>query len=169
MSSHAKTCSHSICRTRLKNVFKRYEGKPRELISVLQDVQEEYGYLPREALEAVSDFLQTSMSEIYGVATFYKMFRLTKPGEHMLTACVGTACHVRGMPRVVDELSRALNVQPGQTTPDGAYTLETVNCLGCCAIGPVLVLDGKYHGQVTPQSARKLLKTAPKGKETAKR
>lgn len=148
----------------LDSILGRYKGLSRELISILQDVQEELGYLPEDALRQVAQFLDAPITEIYGVATFYKMFRLTKPGRRTLTACIGTACHVRGVTRIVDELSRMLGVRPGETTGDGEYSLETVNCLGCCAIGPVLVTDGKYHGQVTPQGARKLAKRseAPK-------
>lgn len=151
--------------SRLDRIFKPYKGQTRELISVLQDIQDEYGYLPEDCLRKASVFLGVPLPDIFGVATFYRMFRLNAPGKHMVTACVGTACHVRGVTRVVDELSRTLGIEPGQTTQDGEYSLETVACLGCCAIGPVVVMDGQYHGQVSPQGARKLVKTPGKPRE----
>ncbi|MBI5208874.1 MAG: NAD(P)H-dependent oxidoreductase subunit E [Elusimicrobia bacterium] len=153
---------------RLDKVLKPYKGEPREMISMLQDIQDEYGFLPEDALRQVAVALGVPLPDVFGVATFYRMFRLNAPGRHTITACVGTACHVRGVPRVVDELSRTLGVEPGQTTPDGEYSLETVACLGCCAIGPVVVMDGVYHGQVNPQTARKLVKTPAKAKEVVK-
>ncbi|MBI5622674.1 MAG: NAD(P)H-dependent oxidoreductase subunit E [Elusimicrobia bacterium] len=153
---------------RLDRIFKSYEGRARDTVSVLQDIQDVYGYLPEDALRKASVFLGVPLPEIFGVATFYRMFRLNAPGKHTVTACVGTACHVRGVTRVVDELSRTLGVEPGQTTPDGNYSLETVACLGCCAIGPVVVKDGQYHGNVTPQGARKLVEKPARTAEVAK-
>jgi len=101
--------------------------------------------------------LEIPLIDVYGVATFYKSFSLKPRGKHLITACLGTACHVRGGPRIVDELQRKLKIKPGETTDDGEYTLETVNCLGCCAIGPIVVKDGIYHGQMNPQRVDSLL------------
>jgi len=104
-----------------------------------------------------SEGLEIPLIDVYGVATFYKSFSLKPRGKHLITACLGTACHVRGGPRIVDELQRKLKIKPGETTDDGEYTLETVNCLGCCAIGPIVVKDGIYHGQMNPQRVDSLL------------
>ncbi|MBI5242080.1 MAG: NAD(P)H-dependent oxidoreductase subunit E [Elusimicrobia bacterium] len=153
---------------RLKRILGRYQGRAKDLISVLQDIQAKYGYLNEEALKTVSTGLNVPLTGIYGVATFYKMFRLNPPGRHTLTLCLGTACHVRGGVPVAEEISKALGIQPGETTKDREYSFDTVNCLGCCAIGPVLVKDGKYHRQVTLQGVRNLLKSKRKSKGAAK-
>ncbi|MBI5622260.1 MAG: NAD(P)H-dependent oxidoreductase subunit E [Elusimicrobia bacterium] len=129
-----------------------------ELLASLHRTQEELGYIPAEAVSRIAKDLKISETDVYSVITFYKAFSLKPRGKRCVTACVGTACHVRGVSRVVDELSRTLGVAPGETTKDGEFTLETVNCLGCCAIGPVVVVDGEYHGQVTPQTAPGLVK-----------
>ena len=124
--------------------------KPRlHLIALLQDLQEEFGYLPEFALRLVAEKSGRTLISVYGVATFYKMFRFKPKGRKLLSVCVGTACHVRGGAQVAEELSKKLEVAPGDTTADGEFSLETVNCLGCCAIGPVVVKDGRYHGQVS--------------------
>ncbi|MFA6318112.1 MAG: NAD(P)H-dependent oxidoreductase subunit E [Elusimicrobiota bacterium] len=130
----------------------------RELIAALHEAQDREGYVSAGTVLRIARHLRVTETEVYSVLTFYKAFTLKPHGRHCVTACVGTACHVRGVSRVVDELSRTLGVAPGETTLDGEYTLETVNCLGCCAIGPVVVVDGEYHGQVTPQSAPGLVK-----------
>ncbi|MEI7436541.1 MAG: NAD(P)H-dependent oxidoreductase subunit E, partial [bacterium] len=126
------------------------------LIAVLQDVNAACGYLPETALRMVSDRLDLPLSDVYHVATFYTAFSLKPRGRHTVKVCTGTACHVRGAPRILDDLSRLLNVAPGETTPDGQFTLETVNCLGACALGPVVVIDGRYY-QASPAALPKLL------------
>ncbi|MBI4349088.1 MAG: NAD(P)H-dependent oxidoreductase subunit E [Elusimicrobia bacterium] len=124
--------------------------RPRlHLVSLLQDLQEEFGYLPEPVLRRVAEKTGKTLVDVYGVATFYRMFRFKPRGRQLLSVCQGTACHVRGGAQVAAQLSQKLHVQPGETTADGEYTLETVNCLGCCAIGPVVVKEGRYHGQVT--------------------
>jgi len=145
---------------RLNKILGNYRRRANEIISVLQDIQEEYGYLPESVLRNVSREWGVSLVNIYGIATFYKLFRLQPAGRHTITVCAGTACHVRGAPRLVDEISRILGIAPGGTTKDGEYSMETVNCLGCCAIGPVLVRDGKYYGQVAPHTVKRLLEPA---------
>lgn len=135
------------------------EGHPSELIEVLQDIQAECNYLPEDALRAVSARLTVPLIEVFRVATFFKAFTLTPRGRHLVTVCMGTACHVRGAPRLLDELSGQLRISSGETTPDGAFTLETVNCLGACALGPVVVLDGRYHDHMTPRKLRKLIES----------
>lgn len=133
----------------MEKYFKEFSTDQKELIHILHKVHAEYGYIPPEAITAISRHLKISESEVYGVLTFYKAFSLEPRGEHIVTVCMGTACHVRGGPQIVEELERKLDIEVGQTTPDQKFTLETVNCLGCCAIGPVVVVDGKYYSQIT--------------------
>jgi NADH-quinone oxidoreductase subunit E len=130
------------------------------LISVLEEVQTRYHYLPREAMILVSEWLGMPLSQVYSVATFYHAFSLVPRGKHKICVCTGTACHVRGAVQVLDRLKTRLGVAPGGTTRDRQFTLETVNCLGCCALGPVVVLDDEYEGQMTTKKVDKLLKRA---------
>jgi len=130
------------------------------LIAVLEDIQARYGYLPQEALTTVGDETGRSPVDIYGIATFYRSFTLQPRGKHVVCACLGTACHVRGAARVVEELERQLDIKAGQTTPDRQFTLETVNCLGACALGPVVVIDGHYFSKVRQSIVRQLLDEA---------
>ncbi len=138
-------------------VVDKYEQKPWALISILQDIQEEAGYLPPEVLKRVAEKMDIPLTQIYGVATFYRSLSLTPQGRHIVTFCMGTACHVRGSDRVLTEVGDMLGVEPGQTTADGEFTLKVANCLGACAIGPVMVLDGQYHGKISASKAKKLL------------
>ena len=127
------------------------------LIPVLQDIQSHYNYLPEEIFDEVSRKMNIPLIDVYGVATFYKSFSLTPKGKHIITVCLGTACHVRGGQRIAERIARELEIEPGETTPDMNFTLETVNCLGACALGPVVVVNGEYHGQMTIQKAISLL------------
>jgi len=129
------------------------------LLSILQDVQKECGYLPEERLREIAVGLGTPLIDVYGVATFYKSFSLKPRGRHLIKVCLGTACHVRGSSRIVDEIGRKLDVKPGETSENGEFSLDTVMCLGCCAIGPVVVIDGKYYGQVIPAKVESILRT----------
>lgn len=133
------------------------------VIAVLQQIQSRYGYLPEEALRVVSERTGRSLVDIYGVATFYRAFSLTPRGKHLICACEGTACHVRGASRIVEELKNRLGIGPGETTPDELFTLETVNCLGACAMGPVMVIDGRYFSKVRTFDIRRLLEEAKAG------
>jgi NADH-quinone oxidoreductase subunit E len=135
------------------------------LISTLEDIQAHYNYLPEEALREVSRRLAIPLRDIYGVATFYQSFSFTPKGKHIITVCLGTACHVRGGTRMVDIISNELGIGPGETTPDMLFTLETVNCLGACALGPIVVVDGEYHGNMNSSKVDALLKKlrAPEG------
>ena len=144
----------------LKEILARYKGRRGAVIAVLQDLMSTYGYIPPEAVEAMSAELGVSQNEIFGVATFYSQFRFRPPGKHQLRVCLGTACHVRGAVSVLEELQRDLGIEAGDTTKDGLFSLETVMCLGACALGPVVILDENYHGQMTPAKARKLLDEA---------
>lgn len=134
------------------------EKDQRELIHILHEVQKEFGYVSAQAISQISKQLKISESEIFGVLTFYKAFTLEPRGKHSVTVCMGTACHVRGGVQIVDELERKLNIKVSQTTPDGRFSLETVNCLGCCAIGPVVVIDEKYYSHVTVKKVDDILK-----------
>lgn len=134
-------------------------GSNETLLSVLQDIQAKYGYLPEEKLIETSKTLDMPLIDVYGVATFYKSFSLTPRGRHQVKVCLGTACHVRGANRIGKEIERKLDIGPGETSEDGEFSLETVMCLGCCAIGPVVVIDGKYYGQVTPTKVDSILRT----------
>jgi NADH:ubiquinone oxidoreductase subunit E len=138
--------------------IKKYSNEKKALISILQDIQEEYNYLPQEALKIVSKTLAVPLIDIIGVATFYRAFSLEPRGKHLITVCLGTACHVRGGPKILEEFERKLNIEAGETSKDGQFSLETVACLGCCAIGPVVVVDGEYHAQTTIRKVSSILK-----------
>jgi NADH-quinone oxidoreductase subunit E len=133
-------------------------GASAGLIPVLSEIQDRFHYLPQDGLILVSKRLGIALSEIYSVATFYHAFSLIPRGRHILQVCTGTACHVRGAMLVLGHLENKLDIAPGETTRDREITLETVNCLGCCALGPVAVLDGEYQGQVTTRKIDRLLK-----------
>jgi NADH-quinone oxidoreductase subunit E len=142
----------------LDNVIGVHGNDSSQLIGILQDVQKEYNYLPLVAVMQVSERLKIPFSRLYSIATFFKAFSLQPRGRHIITVCLGTACHVRKAPRIVDEISRSLGIRAGETTPDRIFTLETVNCLGTCALGPVAVVDGKYFGNLTVKKIGALLK-----------
>ncbi|MCG8336398.1 MAG: NAD(P)H-dependent oxidoreductase subunit E [Proteobacteria bacterium] len=142
----------------IKSIVEKYDSDKGFLVPVLQDVQKELNYLPREALDYVSQFLKVSIAQIYEVATFYTAFSLEPRGKYQLALCQGTACHVRGVPQITDNIERTLDMKAGETTEDLKYTFETVNCVGACALGPVLVVNGDYHGKMTIAKTDKLLK-----------
>ncbi len=135
-----------------------YADKKEQLIALLQDVQVEFNYIPQDVIIKISQKLDIPLSQIFSVATFFKAFSLKPRGRHTITVCLGTACHVKGGQRLVDKLARDYHLMPGETTEDEKFTLEAVNCLGCCAMGPVVVVDDKYEGQVTPDKLDKILK-----------
>ena len=135
-------------------------GKNGSLIHVLEEIQAEYRYLPQEAMILVSDWLGVPLSQVYSVATFYHAFSLDPRGEHMICVCTGTACHVRGAVQVLERIESKLGVESGGTTRDRQFTLETGNCLGACALGPVVVIDGEYKGQMTTKKVDQMLKRA---------
>ena len=140
----------------VERIVESYGRSRDSLISILQDVQTEYHYLPEESLREVARMLDLPLIQVYGVATFFKAFSLEPRGKHLVHVCLGTACHVRGANSVLDEVKRQLRVEPGETTEDMQYTLETVNCLGACALGPIVVVDGEYHGQITPRKVKRV-------------
>jgi NADH:ubiquinone oxidoreductase subunit E len=139
-------------------ILRRYPAESRQLISVLQDVQLAYRYLPRPALERIAGTLGVPLAKIYGVATFYKAFSLTPRGENVMRVCTGTACHIRGAPLILNELKTRLGLKPGETTPDMKYSLEAVNCVGACALAPVVMVNEVAHGNLSVTKARRLVK-----------
>ena len=151
MNLHRET---GIKMREVDHIIDNYIGQSGALIALLQAVQEKYGFLPRPVLEQVSKRLGVPLSQVYHVATFYKAFSLDPRGKHLSTVCLGTACHVRGALEIAEEFERQLNIKAGETTADKEFTLETVNCLGACALGPVMVVDGKYF----PHSAKEEVK-----------
>ena len=143
---------------KVKEIISRYDSDKAFLVPILQDVQKEFNYLPNNALYRVSNLLDVPISQIYEVATFYKAFSLTPRGEHQLTVCIGTACHVRGAPVLTSHIERVLEIKPGETSEDLSFSFDTVGCVGACALGPVLEADGEYHGKMTIAKSNKLLK-----------
>ncbi len=142
----------------LDAIIKKYEGKKEFLICILQDIQNVFEYLPRQALIHVSENLEIPLIQVYGVATFFKAFSLTPKGGHTCTICLGTACHVRGAEKVLDKVKRSLDIDVGETTKDMQFTLKTVNCLGACALGPMMVVDDDYHGHMAQNKVDEILK-----------
>jgi NADH-quinone oxidoreductase subunit E len=143
-------------------IIQKYGSKQSALISILQEIQDKYRYLPKKSLLLVSEMLGIPVSQMYGVATFYTSFSLIPKGKHLISVCLGTACHVRGAPNISEEIKRNLGIESGETTKDKEFSLETVNCLGACALGPVVVVDGKYHGQMNINKTSSLLKKLKK-------
>jgi len=143
---------------RVESLLECYTPNPEFLIALLQDLQAEFHYLPKQMLVLVAEKLDLPLSQVYRVATFYNAFSLEPKGKHLISICTGTACHVRGTPRIVERLQDILKIEAGQTTPDRKFTLQTVNCLGACALGPLAVIDGKYHGRMTSAKIQKVLK-----------
>jgi len=142
----------------LDSIIDTYGARREALIPVLQDIQTRLNWLPEEVLIAVAQRFEIPLIDLYGIVTFYKSFSLKPRGDHLVTVCVGTACHVRGGQRIVEAIARELGINPGGTTEDLKFSLETVNCLGCCAIGPIVVVDGEYYGGMTSQKALSLIR-----------
>ena len=143
---------------RIDEIIDRHQGEPSSLIQVLLDIQSQYHWLPKEALRRVGDRLRVPQSRILHIATFYKAFSLVPKGRHEVHVCMGTACHVRGATRVLDKVKELTGIGPGETDLALKFSLETVNCLGCCALGPVMEIDGKTHGKMTPAETAEVLK-----------
>jgi len=143
---------------KVDEIIAKHHYEESSLIGILQDVQKEFNYLPIKALKHVAHTLDVPISRVYNVATFYRAFTLKPRGKYTISVCLGTACHVRGGKRVVEELERRLGIKAPDTTSDLKYSLQPVNCLGACALGPVIVVNGEYHGQVTPKKVEGILK-----------
>ena len=149
---------------RLPAIFERYPRTPQSLIGVLQDIQKEYHYLPEEALRQTATELDVPLSKVFAVSTFYNSFSLTPKGEKVIRVCVGTTCHIRGAMQLKERFEHDLNIKAGDTTPDGKFTLETVACVGACAMAPVVAVNDDYHGGVKLTQTKKLLKSGKKVK-----
>jgi len=150
--------AHTAIDIDIDEIIERYPGKPEYLIFLMQDIQAAFNYISPEALTLVCDHTGVPESQAYAVATFYQSFSLEPKGEHEVKVCQGTACHLKGSERLVQHLERRLGVEAGCTTEDLAFTLETVNCLGCCALSPVVVVDEEYTSQATARGLDKTLK-----------
>ena len=146
-----------VDKTKIKSIVKKHQGLKKNLIAILLDIQDACHYLPPESLHTVADALNMPLIEVIGVATFYRAFSLTPRGEHTCLVCLGTACHVRGGPKILEEFERQLDMKAGDTTKDGKITLETVACLGCCALAPVVTVDDDIHGQMSVLKLQEML------------
>ena len=156
--NNQKNNTEAVDVSRLDNLLNKYRGKKGSLIPLLQGAQEIYGYIPREAFEKLSKESGISLSDMYGVATFYAQFRLNPVGKHIIKVCHGTACHVQNADAISDAIKEALNVKDGETTEDRIFTLESVACLGCCSLAPVMMIGEEAYGKLTGNSAVKIIK-----------
>jgi NADH-quinone oxidoreductase subunit E len=144
---------------KLAPFFETGDNDAKDLIEILQEIQNAYNYLPEDLLVEVAERIDVPLIEVCRVANFYSAFSLTPRGDHHLKVCMGTACHVRGAPRMVDEIEKQLSLRPGETASDQTFSVESVSCVGCCAVGPVVVLDDEFKGHMNSLKLRKLLKT----------
>jgi len=145
---------------KLDEILSHHTGKKEELIPILQEAQEQFGYLPSEVMLKVAKFLRLPESAIFGVSTFYAQFKFLPTGRKKVRLCRGTACHVRGAPRILDEVEKQLGIKPGETTDDLEYSLETIACFGSCALAPVMVVDDDVYGRMTPKKVAQILGNA---------
>lgn len=141
----------------IEEILSAYPREEQHALAMMQDIQHRFGYLPREALYRVAGHLDVPVSRIYSMATFYKAFSLVKRGRNIIRVCEGTACHIRSGEFIIDEIEKQLGIRPGMTTADGSFTLETVNCLGACALAPVMLVNGQYYGSLTPFKIRDII------------
>lgn len=153
----------------METILKGRGSQPHQLIEVLQDVQESYGYIPEEAMREISKTLGVPLIEVYRVASFYKAFKLKPSGKYVITICNGTACHVRGAQLLLDQATSQLGIEPGEVTDDGMFSIEYVNCLGACALGPIASENGSYHHHMTPAKLKEFINSLNhQGKEEVK-
>ena len=145
-------------RETVKKALQKHNHDKSLIVDILQDIQSEIGYLPKDALVETGKQLDVPVSRVYSVATFFKAFSLTKRGRHLVSVCMGTACHVRGAVKVLEQIEQELKVNRGGTTKDLKFTLETVNCVGACALGPMVIIGEDYHGEMTPEGITSVLK-----------
>ncbi len=142
---------------KLQEIFSRHHGTRDALIPILQDIQGAFGYLPPDAMDAAAKFCRVSPVEVYGVATFYAQFKFDPVGRNTVMVCQGTACHVMGGARVLEEVESRLGIKAGQTTEDGRFTLETVACIGACALAPAMFVNKETHGRMKPEKIAEIL------------
>jgi NADH-quinone oxidoreductase subunit E len=148
--------------TKVDAIIDRYQNEDSWLVMILQDIQQEFNFLPKPALERVAEKLHIPLSRVYNVATFYSSFSLEERGKYLIKVCDGTACHLRGFTNLRDEITRQLGITPGKTTKDKMFTLEVVACLGACALAPVMTVNSAYYGQMTPKKIRETLEVYKK-------
>lgn len=144
----------SLC---AKEVIELHPKEQRYTLAIMQDIQRKYNYIPREALETLAEYLEVPLAKLYGMATFYKALSLTPKGENIIKVCDGTACHVAGSMVVLSELEKMLGIKPGETTEDMKFSISTVNCIGACALAPVMMINEKYYGNLTPKMVQEIL------------
>jgi len=142
---------------KLEKIFSQFKGLRDELIPIMEAVQDEFGYLPAEVMSSIARFLKIPESHVYGVATFYALFRLRPRGKKMVSVCRGTACHVKAGEHILQEVEKCLGINPGETTKDFEYSLETISCFGSCALSPVMVVNKTVYGRMTPAKVNKIL------------
>ncbi|MDR0495226.1 MAG: NADH-quinone oxidoreductase subunit NuoE [Treponema sp.] len=147
----------TLGKNELIKLVEAYPKNRRFSLAILQDIQREFGHIPREAFGFIAQYLNVKTAELYSMATFYRALSLKPKGKHVIRVCDGTACHIRGAPVLLDSLKRALGIGAGETTEDGLFTIETVNCLGACAIAPVMVVDNQYYPKVKPDKVDEIL------------
>ena len=140
-------------------IEEQFSGDKENLIMILQEIQKKYNYLPQASLIYLSEKIGVPISKIFGVGTFYSTFSLEPRGKHIISVCLGTACHVRGAEKVRENIQETLNIRDGQTTEDMRFTLESVRCLGCCSLGPVVRIDDDIHGRITSETAGKIVES----------
>jgi NADH-quinone oxidoreductase subunit E len=143
----------------LNKIVEKYPKDKRHCLAIMQDIQRKFGFLPRDVFEILAAYLNVKTAQLYSMATFYRAFSLVPKGKHTIKVCDGTACHIKGAPVLLDALKRVLGINAGETTKDGMFTVETVNCVGACAIAPVMVVDGHYHPKVKPDEVDMILRT----------
>ncbi|HUW39779.1 MAG TPA: NAD(P)H-dependent oxidoreductase subunit E [Rectinemataceae bacterium] len=141
----------------LMDFIEEWKGKPGNLIMLLHRIQEEFGYIPREAAEKLSRIVGLPLAKIYGVVTFYHFFKTTKPGKHRISICLGTACYLRGSQDLIDETQSILNIKGEEITDDGLFSIDAVRCLGCCGLAPVLMIDNEVYGKVTKEELPEII------------
>ncbi len=158
MSQEIAAATASLDLKPLEKILKKYRHKKGVIIPLLQETQSIYGYLPREAILRIAEATRTDASQVYGVATFYSQFRLKPVGKHIIRVCHGTACHVGGAERITEACEEELGIKSGETTPDMEFTLESVACLGCCSLAPVMMIDDDTYGRLNDRETKKILK-----------
>lgn len=141
----------------LSDIIKKYDFDKKNTLAILQDIQKEYNHIPREVMDLLSEQLDMPLSKLYSIATFYRALSLRPRGKNIIKICDGTACHIRSSQLLADEIEKLIGIRPGETSRDGEFTLETVNCLGSCAIAPVMVINDTYYGKVTPAKLRDII------------
>jgi len=159
MTASAKMLeTEAIPREQINEIIENYKGDSSAIIPILQDLQDQIGYIPREGLAYLAEKLEVSPAKIYGIVTFYAQFRLQPMGKYIIMLCEGTACHVNGAKLISAAITDELSIRGGETTPDGLFTLEKVACIGCCSLSPVMVISGETYAKLTPEATRKIIK-----------